>query len=86
MDRKAVECRLLDASVPASDRARLGLPIPAATFFGFALAFTAIVLIGGYSLMTQRDRIALDAPPRHRRCRPPHLRAARRTGYWTWQE
>ena len=40
-------------------RVAQGSPIPAATFFGFALAFTAVLVVGGYSVVSQRARIAL---------------------------
>jgi CheY-like chemotaxis protein/CHASE3 domain sensor protein len=36
-----------------------GLPLPVATVVGFALAFTAVCLIGAYSLVSQHQRIAL---------------------------
>jgi CheY-like chemotaxis protein/CHASE3 domain sensor protein len=36
-----------------------GLPLPAPTFFGFAVAFTAVLVIAGYSLISQRSRVAL---------------------------
>jgi CheY-like chemotaxis protein/CHASE3 domain sensor protein len=42
-----------------SARARAGLPLPAATFVGFALAFMAVLVIAGYSLSSQRERVAL---------------------------
>jgi CheY-like chemotaxis protein/CHASE3 domain sensor protein len=42
-----------------SARARAGVPLPTATFVGFALAFMAVLVIAGYSLKSQRERVAL---------------------------
>ena len=42
-----------------SARGRAELPLPTATFVGFALAFTAVLGIAGYSLSSQRERAAL---------------------------